>query len=121
MSLRRLGITVLVAGLLFVLYLVVSFVDPVPLVAVSDARSTVLAAADYALWVLIALLVIYLSVMVIRLARPIRLIAETSGADLGHLMQFVGDLTGLARICFMGLVIICLLMAVSLVMLVLVF
>lgn len=121
LSLRRLGVIVLVAGLFFVAYLVISFIDPVPLLAVSDARNVALASADYALWILIALLVIYLSVMVVRLARPIRLIAETTGADVGHLMEFAKGLTRLSRTCFSALVVICVLMATSLVLLVLVF
>jgi hypothetical protein len=117
-SLLRLGLAVLIAGLLFVAYLAVSFFDPASVVTVSD---TVLAVVDYALWGVMALLVICLSILVMRLAKPLRLITETAGADVSHLMRFIGDLTRLVTICFWGLSVICLLMAVSLVLLVLVF
>jgi hypothetical protein len=120
-TLYRLGAAMLVAGALLVVYLAVSFVDPVPLLAVSDSRSTRLATFDYALWGLIALLVVYVSVRIARLAKPIRLTVETKGADIPYLMDFVTDLTGLARTCIWALVVISALIAVSLVLLVLVF
>jgi hypothetical protein len=120
-ALHRLGVTVLVAGLLLVVYLVISFADPVPILVVSDTRSMVLGVADYALWILIALLVIYVSFRVIHLAKPIKLIAETKGADIANLMEFVSDLTGLARTCVWALIVICVLIMVSLALLVLVF
>jgi hypothetical protein len=120
-TLRRLGRVVLVAGLLLVAYLVVSFLDPLPLLEISDTRNVVLEAADYALWLAIAFLVIYVSVRVIKLATPIRLITQTRGADIPYLMQFVADLTRLAATCFWTLLTICFLIVVSLVLLVLVF
>jgi hypothetical protein len=119
--LHRLGVTVLVAGILLVAYLVISFADPVPLLAVSDSRSMALGVVDYALWILIALLVIYVSMRVIHLAKPIKLIVETKGADIEYLMHFVSDLTVLARTCAWALVVVCLLIAVSLTLLILVF
>jgi hypothetical protein len=67
-DLTRLGIAVLVAGVLLVLYLVVSFIDPSAVLQVSDARHTLLSVIDYAVWGLIALLVIYMSVTIIKLA-----------------------------------------------------
>jgi hypothetical protein len=120
-ALHRLGVTVFVAGLLLVAYLVISLADPVPILVVSDARSMVLGVADYVLWIFIALLVIYVSFRVIHLAKPIKLIAETKGADIANLMEFVSDLTGLARTCVWALIVICILIAVSLVLLILVF
>jgi len=69
----------------------------------------------------IALLVVYLSVKVVRLAKPVRLITETTGADMGHLMDFVKDLTRLSQVCFWGILAICVLIVASLVLLVLVF
>jgi hypothetical protein len=120
-SLHRLGIVVLAGGILFVVYLVLSFVDPKALLVVSDTKSSILAVVDYALWIVIALLLVYLSIMVLRLAKPIRLITETTGADMGHLMEFVGDLTRLSQVCFWGIVAICLLIVASLGLLVLVF
>ena len=120
-SLHKLGIIVLIGGILFVIYLVLSFFDPMALLVVSDTKSTVLTAVDYSLWMLIALLVVYLSIMVVRLAKPIRLITETTGADMGHLMEFIKDLTRLSRFCFWGILTICLLIVFSLMLLVLVF
>ncbi|OPX98043.1 MAG: hypothetical protein A4E58_01049 [Syntrophorhabdus sp. PtaB.Bin006] len=120
-NLRRLGIVVLVAGLLFVAYLVVSFLDPVPLVSVSDARSAMLGTVDYGLWAVIAILVIYLSATVIRLAGPVGQIVKTRGADITHLMHFVQDLTRMIRVSFFALIAVCLLLALSLVFLILIF
>jgi hypothetical protein len=76
---------------------------------------------DYGLWIVIAILVIYLSITVIRLAGPIGQIVKTRGADITHLMSFVGDLTNMLRVSFSALIVVCLLLAVSLVLLVLVF
>jgi hypothetical protein len=120
-NLHRLGVVVLLAGLLFVAYLVVSFIDPKALLTLSDTRSTMLAAVDYGLWIVIAILVIYLSVTIIRLAGPIGKIVKTSGADITHLMDFVQDLTAMMRISFVALIFVCLLLAISLVLLILVF
>jgi hypothetical protein len=121
LSLHRLGVVVLVAGLLLVGYLVVSYADPVPLLNISDTRSVALGIVDYALWVLIALLIIYVSIKVMKLARPIRLIVETRGADVPNLMEFVTDLTRLCRASRSVLLLTCALIVLSLVLLILVF
>jgi hypothetical protein len=120
-SLHKLGRLIFVAGLLFVIYLVVAYLDPESVVVVSDTRSMLLNAVDYGLWIVIALLVMYLSVMVIHLALPIRLIVETTGADMTNLMHFLRDLTRMIRICFSTLLVVCVLMAISLVLLIVVF
>jgi hypothetical protein len=120
-NLHQLGVVILVAGLLFVAYLVVSFIDPIALLSLSDTKSTMLGIVDYGLWIVIAILVIYLSIAVIRLAGPIGQIVKTRGADMTHLMNFVGDLTSMLRVSFSALIVVCLLLAVSLVLLVLVF
>lgn len=120
-NLHQLGVAILVAGLLFVAYLVVSFIDPIALLSLSDTKSTMLGIVDYGLWIVIAILVIYLSITVIRLAGPIGQIVKTRGADMTHLMNFVGDLTRMLRVSFAALIVVCLLLAVSLVLLVLVF
>jgi hypothetical protein len=120
-NLRKLGVVILVAGLLFVAYLVVSFIDPAALKSVSDAKSAMLGVVDYGLWIIIAILVIYLSITIIRLAGPVGQIVKTSGADITHLMDFVQDLTRMLRISFVALIVVCLLLAVSLMLLVLVF
>ena len=120
-NLRKLGVVILAAGLLFVAYLVVSFIDPAALKSVSDAKSAMLGAVDYGLWIIIAILVIYLSITIIRLAGPVGQIVKTSGADITHLMDFVQDLTRMLRISFVALIVVCLLQAVSLMLLVLVF
>ncbi|OPY00936.1 MAG: hypothetical protein A4E61_01821 [Syntrophorhabdus sp. PtaB.Bin184] len=120
-DLTRLGISVLVAGVLFVLYLVVSFIDPSAVLQVSDARHTLLSVIDYAVWGLIALLVIYMSVTIIKLAVPVKMIATTAGLDIAHLMDFVKDLGRLSRVSFASLMVVCVLMVISLFMLVLVF
>lgn len=120
-NLRKLGVVILVAGLLFVAYLVVSFIDPAALKSVSDAKSAMFGVVDYGLWIIIAILVIYLSITIIRLAGPIGQIVKTSGADITHLMDFVQDLTRMLRISFVALIVVCLLLAVSLMLLVLVF
>ena len=78
-------------------------------------------AIDYILWIIIALLVIYLSIMIVRLAKPIRLIADTAGADITHLMEFLTELTRLALVSYIALIGICVLLAISLVLLILVF
>jgi hypothetical protein len=119
--LTRLGKAILTAGVLLVAYIVLSFLDPEALIAVSDAKYFSLAAVDCALWIAISLLVIYLSIKVMRLARPLRLIVGTKGADIGHLMDFVGDLHRISHRLFFLLVLICILLAVSLVLVVLVF
>jgi hypothetical protein len=120
-NLHKLGILILAAGLLFVAYLVVSFIDPTAILSLSDTKSTMLGVVDYGLWIVIAILVIYLSITVIRLSGPIGQIVKTSGADISHLMHFVHDLTNMLRISFVALVAICVLLAISLMLLVLVF
>jgi hypothetical protein len=120
-DLRKLGIAVLIAGLLFVSYLVVSFLDPISLLNVPDTKNTILTAIDYGLWILIALLIIYLSIMVVHLAKPIRLMTETTGADITLLMDFLKDLTRMARLSFVALIVICILLSASLMMLILIF
>jgi hypothetical protein len=120
-NLKKLGALVLVAGLLFVAYLAISFIDPVPLMSISDTRSALFGAVDYGLWGIIAILVIYLSITLIRLAAPIGQIVKTSGADITHLMHFAQDLTRMVRVSFAALIVVCLLLAVSLVFLVLIF
>jgi hypothetical protein len=120
-GLLRLGGVVLIGGILLVIYIVLSFIDPMALVPVNETKYAILSTADYALWVLISLLVIYLSVTIIRLTGPIRLIIGTSGADMVLLMAFVKRLTTLCRLSFVTLVVICGLLIVSLLMMILVF
>lgn len=120
-ELMGLGVAVLVAGILLVLYIAVSFLDPVAVFQVSDAKHMVLAVVDYALWVVISLLVIYLSITVIRLAGPIRMITRTKGMDLTYLMDFVSRLTHICRLSFGSLIAICVLLVASLAMMILVF
>ena len=120
-NLQQLGVAVLVVGLLFVTYLVVSFIDPVPLMSISDTKSLLFGTVDYGLWVVIAVLVIYLSIAVIHLARPIGQIVKTSGADITHLMHFTQDLTRMVHVSFVALIAVCLLLSISLVFLVLIF
>jgi hypothetical protein len=120
-DLTRLGIATLVAGVLFVLYLLVSYIDPTAVVQVSDARHTALSFLDYVVWGLIALLVIYMSITIIRLAIPIKMIVATSGLDIAYLMSFVEKLGVLSKVSFVSLTFICVLMAISLIMLILVF
>ena len=120
-GLLKLGVAVLVAGTLLVLYIVISFFDPVPLLSISDTKYAVLSAADYALWVLISVLVIYLSVTVIKLSVPIRLITKTTGTDISYLMSFVKSLTRIAGLSFISLIAICILLLISLVLMILVF
>ncbi len=120
-QLGKLGKIILAAGVLLVAYIVLSFVDPQPIFLVGDTRHAVLSVVDYALWVVISLLVIYVSVAVIRLGRPIGLIVSTKGADIGHLMQFVEDLRRISRLSFVLLALVCVLLAVSLVLMLLVF
>ena len=120
-NLHKLGVVILAAGILFIAYLVVSFIDPTAILSLSDTKSTMLGAVDYGLWVVIAILVIYLSISVIRLAGPIGQIVRTKGADISHLMDFVQDLTNMLRISFIALVVICILLILSLALLILVF
>ncbi|MCX5809220.1 MAG: hypothetical protein NTX36_07605 [Proteobacteria bacterium] len=120
-GLLKLGVAVLVAGMLLVLYIVISFFDPVPLLSISDTKYAVLSTADYALWVLISVLVIYLSVTVIKLSVPIRLITKTTGTDISYLMSFVKSLTRIAGLSFVSLIAICILLLISLVLMILVF
>ena len=118
---KHLGILILIAGLLFVTYLTVSIIDPPSLFEVSDTKHMILTLVDYSLWVLISMLIIYISIMIIRMAKPIGLIASTAGMDIPYLMEFLRDLTLMSRITFFSLIIICALMVVSLVMMILVF
>lgn len=120
-DLTRLGIATLAAGILFVLYLIVSYLDPAAVVEVSEARHTALSFLDYIVWGLIALLVIYISITIIKLAIPIKMIATTSGLDIPYLMSFVESLGTLSKVSFTSLIFICVLMIVSLILLILVF
>ena len=120
-DLTRLGIATLITGILLVLYLAVSYVDPAAVVEVSEARHTALSFLDYIVWGLIALLIIYMSVTIIRLAVPVRMIVTTTGLDITYLMNFVESLGTLSRVSFASLMVICVLMIVSLIMLILVF
>jgi hypothetical protein len=120
-ALKKLGLWTLAGGLLFVVYLLVSFIDPFPILKVSSLRETVLAAVDYALWVCIALVVVYVSITIMRLSHPIRLIAETRGADVHHLMEFIAALTGICRMLTTSLIVICIIMLASLALAILVF
>ena len=120
-DLTRLGISILAAGILLVLYIVVSYLDPVAVVEVSEARHTALSFLDYVVWAFIALLVIYMSITIIKLAIPIKMIATTTGLDITYLMNFIETLGILSRVSFVSLMIICGLMMGSLVMLILVF
>jgi hypothetical protein len=120
-DLTRLGIATLAAGILFALYLVVSYIDPTAVVEVSEARHTVLSFLDYVVWGLISLLIIYMSVTIIRLAIPIKMIVATSGLDIVYLMSFMEKLDVLSKVSFVSLIFICVLMAISLIMLILVF
>ena len=120
-NLKKLGVLVLAAGLLFVAYLIVSFIDPVPLMSISDTKHALFGAVDWGLWGVIAVLVIYLSITLIRLAAPIGQIVESSGADITYLMHFTRDLTRMAGVAFIALIVVCLLLTLSLVFLVLIF
>lgn len=113
-DLARAGKAILVAGILTAVYIVLTFVDPRELVVVSESGHAFLVAADYVLWVLIALLVIYVSITVIRLAMPLKLIAITSGKDISHLMEFMQELGRICRVCSVCLTVICVLLAASL-------
>lgn len=120
-ELTRLGKVILLAGVLLIAYIVLSFVDPQSIIQLSDAKSMSLAAVDYGIWAVIALLVIYLSLTVIRLSRPLRLIVSTVGADIRHLMEFVDELCRISRRCFSLLIIVCVLLFLSLGLMILVF
>lgn len=120
-DLLKLGKIILAAGVLLVAYIILSFVDPQPVLHISDARHLALSVSDYAVWVAISLLVIYLSVMIIRLSRPITLIVSTSGVDIRHVMEFMEELSRTSRLSFLLLSVICLLLAVSLLLMILVF
>jgi hypothetical protein len=120
-NLKKLGVVVLAAGLLFVAYLIVSFIDPVPLMSISDTKHALFGIVDWGLWGVIAVLVIYMSITLIRLAGPIGQIVKSSGADIAYLMHFTRDLTRMAGVAFIALIVVCLLLAVSLVFLVLIF
>jgi len=112
-GLARAGKSMLSAGILTAVYVVLTFVDPRELVVVSDSGHAFLAAMDYMLWVVIALLVIYISISVIRLAVPLRLIATTSGKDISHLMEFIKELGRICRLCSTCLIVVCVLLAAS--------
>ena len=120
-DLARAGKSILAAGILTAIYIVLTFIDPRELVTVNESGQAFLSAVDYILWILIALLVIYLSVTVIRLAVPLKLIATTSGKDISHLMEFMKELGRICRLCFACLIVICVLIAASLGLAVVVF
>ena len=120
-DLHRLGLLMGVIGMLFVVYLLVAYLDPQALIPVSESRSMILNAVDYGLWIVIAGLIIYVSVSVMHLARPIRKIVETSGADMVNLWHFLNDLTRMIAICFYALIVVAVLMTVSLLLLIFVF
>ncbi len=120
-ELARVGKSILLAGILLIAYIVLSFVDPQSLIELSESKHMFLSVIDYALWVFIALLVIYLSITVIHLSKPLRLIVSTKGADIRHLMHFVDDLCRISHRSFVLLVIVCVLLFVSLFLMILVF
>ena len=120
-DIARAGKAMLAAGILTAVYIVFTFIDPRELVAVSESGHALLSAVDYILWVLIALLVVYVSFTVIRLAVPLKLIATTSGKDISHLMEFMKELGRICRLCFACLIVICVLIAASLGLAVVVF
>ena len=113
-DLARAGKAILAAGVLTAVYIILTFFDPRELITVSESGQAFLAAADYMLWVLIALLVIGVSFAVIRLAAPLKLIATTSGKDVSHLMEFMKELGRICRLCSTCLIVICVLLAASL-------
>ncbi len=112
-ELARAGKAILAAGILTAIYILLTFFDPRELILVSESGHAMLAAADYILWVFIALLVIYISITVIRLAVPLKLIATTSGKDISHLMEFMQELGRISRVCFSCLIVVCVLLAAS--------
>jgi hypothetical protein len=112
-DLARAGKSILAAGILTAIYIVLTFVDPRELVTVNESGHVFLSAVDYILWMLIALLVIGLSFAVIRLAIPLKLIATTSGKDISHLMEFMKELGRICRLCSTCLIVVCMLLAAS--------
>ena len=120
-ALARAGKAILIAGILTAIYIVLTFVDPRELVNVSENGRAFLTAADYILWVLIALVVIYISTTVMRLAVPLKLIAVTSGKDISHLMEFMTELGRISRVCSTCLIVICILLGASLALAIVVF
>ncbi len=119
--LARAGKAILTAGVLTTIYLLVTFLDPRELLTVTQSGYAFLSAVDYILWILIALLVISLSIFVIRLALPLKLIATTSGKDISHLMEFMEELGRICRLCSTCLVVICVLLVASLALAIVVF
>jgi hypothetical protein len=113
-DIARAGKAMLAAGILTAIYIVFAFVDPRELVSVSESGHDFLSAVDYILWIFIALLVAYVSSTVIRLAVPLKLIATTSEKDISHLMEFLKELGRICRVCFTCLIVICVLLAASL-------
>ncbi len=120
-DLARAGKAICTAALLTIMYLVVTFIDPRELIAVSESGHAFLSSIDYILWILIALLVLYISISVIRLAQPLKLIATTSGKDISHLMDFMKELNTICHLCFICLIVICVLLAASLTLAIVVF
>ena len=120
-DLARAGKAILAAGILTAVYIILTFFDPRELITVSESGQAFLAAADYMLWVLIALLVIGVSFAVIRLAAPLKLMATTSGKDISHLMEFMKELGRICRLCSTCLIVICVLLAASLALAIVVF
>ncbi len=113
-DLARAGKAILVAGILTAIYILLTFFDPQELLIVGPGGHFFLTVVDYLLWVLIALIVIYVSITVIRLATPLKLIATTSGKDISHLMEFMKELGRISRMCFTCVTVICILLAASL-------
>ena len=113
-DLARAGKSILAAGTLTAVYIGFTFVDPREMMTVNESGHAFLSAVDYILWMLIALLVIYLSITVIRLAIPLKLIATTSGKDISHLMEFMKELGRICRLCSTCLIVVCVLLAASL-------
>ena len=112
-DLARAGKSILAAGILTAIYIVLTFVDPRELVTVNESGYAFLSAIDYILWILIALFVIGLSFAVIRLAVPLKLVATTSGKDISHLMEFMKEVGRICRLCSTCLIVICVLLAAS--------
>jgi hypothetical protein len=110
----RAGKAILAAGVLTAIYIVLTFLDPQELVAVSETGRAFLSAVDSILWIIIAIIVIYVSITVLRMAIPLKLIATTSGKDISHVMEFVQELGRVCRVCFKCVIAICVLLGASL-------
>ncbi len=105
-DLVRLGVAVLVAGILLMAYSVFSYLG-----------APILLSTEEILRGLTALFIIFISMIVFRLAVPMKMIATTSTLHTEYFMSFVKNLRILSGVSIAGLIFFCCLIIINILLL----